>query len=386
MSNPYEADSSGIHSLAGFSYQIRVLIYYLSKIKEGMQIEFETIDDVNLRNKIKKNKDIDSNEENFQSSIKGKTNIAIQVKRTKVTEDTAQKVLLNWILLENSGESINEYILFTDSSYKNENNMFNKDYKEIFEVLKNTKTKSKKNLIYKVNQVINNDIDKLKNLYNSIKNKYKFFPISNLDEEIERQYSLIFRKTAVTETIYRQRIKALLTKVTAQIMNKVNEGESYILTFENFMKYIEDISQTITDKNPIFDYSEFKSLCSINLNSKDVCESREFKQLECCKINLNLLEQNLIYNQYYGHYRMLNMEDFKDNIINNIETTTYENFQNVQQELENEGNDTPFNRLNRTKKESNSYAQNEQIKFGVSIYLTRDGVSNQISWKDELID
>ena len=99
-------DSSGINSLGGFSYQIRVFVYYMSLLKkEGMQIEFETIDDVNIREINADN--IDENNENFINNVQGlNSNIAIQVKRTKVTPDVAKKVLLNWILLEISDNKV----------------------------------------------------------------------------------------------------------------------------------------------------------------------------------------------------------------------------------------------------------------------------------------
>lgn len=60
---PYILDNSGIYSLSGFSYQIRVFVYYMLKLKEGMQIEFETIDDINMK-KIKPQQ-LDDFDENF---------------------------------------------------------------------------------------------------------------------------------------------------------------------------------------------------------------------------------------------------------------------------------------------------------------------------------
>ena len=48
------------------------------------------------------------------------------------------------------------------------------------------------------------------------------------------------------------------------------------------------------------------------------------------------------------------------------------------------GDDQPQRRLMEIKKKSNTYAVNEQIKYGSEIYLTRDEEKErQISWKDE---
>lgn len=45
-----DSESGGILSLGGFAFQIRVLVYYLGRLCKGSQIEFETIDDVAIKN------------------------------------------------------------------------------------------------------------------------------------------------------------------------------------------------------------------------------------------------------------------------------------------------------------------------------------------------
>jgi hypothetical protein len=42
----FQPDQSGINSLAGFAYQIKVFAYYSFDLKEDTQIEFETIEDI----------------------------------------------------------------------------------------------------------------------------------------------------------------------------------------------------------------------------------------------------------------------------------------------------------------------------------------------------
>lgn len=167
--NTYMPDSSGINSLGGFSYQIRVFVYYMSLLKkEGMQIEFETIDDVNIREINADN--IDENNENFINNVQGlNSNIAIQVKRTKVTPDVAKKVLLNWILLEISDNKVDKYILATDEYYNNEDILFSKTAEELFTEIKESK-KNKKSIITKVKNSFNNDLERFIKIYNIIKN------------------------------------------------------------------------------------------------------------------------------------------------------------------------------------------------------------------------
>lgn len=42
-------EKSGIYSLGGFAFQIKVFVIYLSSLKEEIQAEFETYDDVTIR-------------------------------------------------------------------------------------------------------------------------------------------------------------------------------------------------------------------------------------------------------------------------------------------------------------------------------------------------
>ncbi|MBX4147274.1 hypothetical protein [Paenibacillus lautus] len=145
----YTPDSSGIFSLSGFSYQIRVFVLYMLKLKEGMQIEFETIEDVNMR-KIKKHNELDDFEENFINRVvSNDTNIAIQVKRTNISDSSALHILLNWVLLESSEYKITKYVLFTDDEYGNIDILFSKSALEQFKNIKES-TKGTKATITKV--------------------------------------------------------------------------------------------------------------------------------------------------------------------------------------------------------------------------------------------
>nr|WP_296084689.1 hypothetical protein [uncultured Blautia sp.] len=119
----YIPDESGINSLGGFAYQIKVFVSYMLSMEEGMQAEFETADDIAIS---KMTPDIiDDNEDKFRNLIVSPNGIkAIQVKRTSITEKVAKQVLFNWMLLEKSGKTITNYILFTDKSYKNSDIVF----------------------------------------------------------------------------------------------------------------------------------------------------------------------------------------------------------------------------------------------------------------------
>ncbi|MCP3028768.1 hypothetical protein [Halobacillus sp. A5] len=378
----YVQDISGISSLSGFSYQIRVFVYYLISLEEGMQVEFETVDDVNIK-KIKP-EEIDNYEANFLNKIVNKDkNKAIQVKRTKISEEGARKVLLNWILLEGSDHKVTKYILFTDDEYKNTDVMFNYTATEFFKYI-NDSSKGAKATISKVKRILSGDFKKFEQIYDSIRDKYEFVSITNLDEEIDGKCVSLFRKVAVNKVTYYQRIKELLQHVTVKVMDSINEKKPHIFTYNDFMGLVEDISTRITDEvnQPL--YADFKKIHTVNFEDLKIAQSREFKQLKACELPDFLLKQHLGYCAYYESLRYSYMESNKLSKIENIEETTYENFESAKHNLKRRNKDHPYNRLDETKKLSNSYADSEQIRYGSGIYLTKDEIEdNQISWKDE---
>lgn len=378
----YIPDSSGINSLGGFSYQIRVFVCCMLSLKDNMQIEFETIDDVNIK-KIKPN-EIDDYDENFISKISGiDSNTAIQVKRTSITESVAQKVLLNWILLEASENAITKYVLFTDKTYNNNDILFNKSADELFSSVKES-NKSAKAIITKVKKKFINDFKNFEQKYNSIRKKYQFISLENIDEKIDNDSSILFRKAGINKVVYDRRIKELLQHATVEIMEAVNNKNPYILRFDEFMALVDDICSRMTEDVMMPHYSDFKKTHVINFKDLKVANSREYRQLLSCQLPQGLIEQHLGFCGYYESLRLSYLETNKISKIKDIEETTYENFQNAKFKLQRRGQDEPYNRLDETKKQSNSYADSEQIKFGSSIYLTKEEMEDsQISWEDE---
>ena len=97
-----------------------------------------------------------------------------------------------------------------------------------------------------------------------------------------------------------------------------------------------------------------------------------------------MIETHLQYGSYYQNICYGYLELNKTGKIRDIETTTFENFEYVKFILQKKGNDSPWQRLDEIKKQPNSYADSDQIKYGSGIYLTReDEKEHQISWEDE---
>ncbi|API88769.1 hypothetical protein BKP56_05465 [Marinilactibacillus sp. 15R] len=377
----YKQDSSGINSLSGFAYQIKVFAYYAFDLKENMQIEFETLEDINLKSITPDTIDINSHK--FICRVTdGSKNKAIQVKHTSISNSVSEQLIFNWLLLESSAYNIEEYILFTDKNYQNKNDIFIKDVKKMYkDILQSNKNKNA--TVSKVKALFEGDFAKFEQKYNQIHNKYTFIDLEDVNAKTEDKASLHFRKAA-NVIIFQQRLGEFLQHITYKILNTIENKEPYILTYQEFINIVEDISNRFTKDITAPSYSNFKRIKKIDLKDSVLSNSREYKQLKTCKLPDSLIEQHLLYGMYYNETSLKYMENNKLNKIEEIEDTTFEGFENVKFSLIREKNDSPYNRLERTKKYPNSYAENDQIKFGASIHLTKkDVLNNQISWKDD---
>ena len=83
----------------------------------------------------------------------------------------------------------------------------------------------------------------------------------------------------------------------------------------------------------------------IDFKDLGVSSSREYKQLISCDLSDYLIEQHLMYCGYYQNLRMSYLETNRLDKVEDIEETTFENFQNVKFKLQRSGQDIPYNRL-----------------------------------------
>ena len=93
-----------------------------------------------------------------------------------------------------------------------------------------------------------------------------------------------------------------------------------------------------------------------------------------------------IFEEYYNTYKLRCLENLQSNKVDDIEYTTYFNFVSTKSNLQANNIDTPNNRLFKTQEKTNSYAQNDQIRNGSAIHLTRADTDPTvlISWEDEI--
>lgn len=374
----FTPDSSGIKSLAGFSFQIKVFCCLAAELKEGQQIEFESIDDVATSRNCKADK-ID----NLNGQILVQNYESIQVKHTKLSKSLANKVLYNWIQIENSSCNISRYTLITDEKYNNSDLLGTINIDDfINEVMSSTK-KANAN-IAKVKKILNDILEsERKTFIENILKKHDFKPI-NIDDEIVKNYKDKLLKSA-NEVAFYQRLDELLSEITNRILESINNLKPYLLTYTDFQKILNNVFERFSVDVSLPSYNNFKTVTPIDLKSTEIANSREYRQLQYCSISENFIRRYLLQEQYYKKVRNNYLDLCMESKCGDIEITAYENFEDVKEELQANNNDTSSNRFWNTTKASNSYAENEQIRKGVCIYLTSDNVSdgNQISWKDE---
>lgn len=372
-------NNSGIHSLAGFSYQIKIFIYYASNLKNNEQIEFEGLEDVSIRNSYHR---IDENSDKFSTYyISADTYRVIQVKRTAIDEKTSKKIIYNWLLLANKNINIEKYILVSDTEYHNSGKIFDRNIFDFYnEIMASKKIKSA--LITKVKNAYNGDYDNFKNKLENIQRKYEFINKSNIDSLLESKYQIHFRKAANSMVFY-ERLKNYLQEITVDIMSSVDKGNKYVLTYSGLLRKIEDICKRFTENefNPIF--ADFRRLQTVDLKDTKVASSREYKQLSYCG-DESFIKKHLLYNLFYKELREKYKIRNDKSRIESIEYRTFDNFETVKGKLIRQNCDSPINRLEETNEKTNSYCVNEEIKFGSAIFLTRKiEQEKQISWKDD---
>lgn len=375
--NEYQPDKSGLVSLGGFSYQIKVFAVLATELREGEKIGFETFDDV-AKEHISPNTFDDIVEANIRKNV-----TAIQVKRTNVSDKIAQGILLNWIQLENSGLNIEKYTLFTESSYKNNaNTLTDINIDTLIKEIKDSKKTAKSNITKVKNILEKIGEDKLKEIIEQIKRKYSFEDRSineSLVQNLKRDFAY-----SVNQVIFKDRLEAYLQHLTYNIIVNAEKNLSYELTYEENCRIIEMIRSEISEKQYDISYSEFQKLNPIEEFDSKILKQREYKQLEDCALSEKTIKRLLVQELYYKHNRTKLLESLQAKTVSNIEITSYENFEDVKEDLISKGDDTPYNRMSNTIKCNNSYAKDDQIKKGSCIYLTGDDIEeNQISWSDD---
>ena len=379
-------NNSGIYSLAGFAYQIKVFVYYLTQLQDNCALGFETYDDVALQRT-----DDSVMQEGKLHTYNGIFNLpsgitALQVKRTALSSDDYEKVLFNWIILNNSSSNVEKFVLLVDKSYGNSDSVFPTNFRSLYNKIVNSSS-NRNALITQVKEIINNDYKLFTQLCKSIKKRYSFKEIDDIDNEIFESYKPIFHHGGVKEVTYKLRIRDLAEKIQYALLDDISQNHSYKCDYAMFKTIVEDVVARIKDELYIPpDFSDFRRNSRVDITDTAISKSRQYIQLKKCAIPDLLIKEQLIFEEYYNAYKLRCLENLKSNNVENIERTTHFNFEITKSNLQANNNDTPNNRLVQTQGKTNTYAHNDQIRNGSAIHLTKADTAADmlISWEDEI--
>lgn len=375
-------NDSGLSSLSGFSYQIKVFILRLTQLQQGQRVEFETLDDVAVRSLSSKDSISDSC---FKWKVDETSSIEVfQVKQTNVSESVRRQVLYNWLLAYNQKPDISKFTLYVAQGYSiNEKAFTNDSEKEYQTIIESDKAVTA--LVSRVKQIYKDDLTKFKRDYQTICSKSTIERLGDIDELIAEQLITPFHATAadIGKTYFEKRIAELFTRICARIMDCAGQRSPYVCGHAEYMQLCEEICKDISPTQYTLDYEAFRQVFSQDDLTSEITNSREYRQLRYCKLSNSEILDHLSWEQYYQSIRQHYLADAKKDAISKTESIAHQNHKDVVYELQDENKDTPRLRLIKTKRCEISTLHDEFSRWGTYIFLTQNDLPNKISWKDE---
>lgn len=385
MERTISCNNAGLNSLAGYSYQIKVFIYLLTQIKNGQQVEFETLDDVAVTSIKAKDTIADSC---LKYSVDADSSVQVfQVKQTNVTEAVGKKVLYNWLLALNRKPTISKFTLYIAQGYFFRANTFDGNAQREYDAIVNSKA-STVALVSQVKEIYKDNYEQFVEDYNTICDKRSNVTMEDIDKAISAQLESVFHADAadVGEVFFNMRVGELFTRICARIMDTVSRRIPFICNRAEYMQLCEEIGRNISSTQYLPDYESFKQVHGQRTITAEILCSREYRQLQYCSLPNAEIVDHIRWEQYYQSIRQKFLSDAKRERIMTIENVAHQNHVDVVYELKEESRDTPLLRLIKTKRQNISALDNEYSKWGAYIFLTQENVDNQISWQDEVGD
>lgn len=372
---------SGLVSLSGFAYQMKVFLLLLSQTTEGQQVEFETLDDVVVSDILSSNKPEDYCFKRLKTSQGSIT--AVQVKQTNVSPSVSRKILYNWLLAYSAEPSITNFVLYSDEAHSVFNAAFHNDVEKEYKIIVGS-AKSPTALVSRVKKLYCEDFERFKLDYNFIVNNISI-ESESVDSALSNVLQREFHATAGTigPVFFERRIKELFNRICSRIIECVSLRKPFICTNPEFEQLCEEICRDISPDRYEPDYQAFKRTAKPLIVDEILMACREYQQLVACDLSAEDIIEHMRWEQYYENFRQHSLLDAQGERILSIEGIAFYNHQGVVTELQEMNIDKPKLRLVKTKKLSISNLNNEYSRWGAYIYLTRDDAHKQISWKDD---
>lgn len=377
-------EKSGIYSLAGFAYQIKVFIVELLHSSYDEMICFEAIDDVSISPTSMERGYVKNEDALAIYCPKAREPQCIQVKCTDLYDENFKRILINWLVLVDEYPDAKAFTIITDTETRIRSSIDCIDIDALYIQICSTKKKAsstiaKAKAIYANNEVL------YKEKINYILKNYKQKTLFDIDLQIYEDSKTLFHYGAIEQDVYSLRVKELVEHLTGAILVKINKHEPFSANKVTLARIAEDICNRVNDNEYIPDFVTYKRIRKIELNDVKIMSSREYKQLQTCALDENRLVSHLLFKEYYADMRYRCLEYCRENDIEQIEETAYENFRTAKDSLVLRHEDSPLARLNETKKLGNAKTHDDQSKWGACIYLTRaeQPLETQISWSDD---
>lgn len=386
MDNMLQSTSSGsgIISLSGFAYQIKIFIYLLAKLNENEQIEFETLDDVTIRN-IAENDT--QNDYCIKSQKDSSGNITVfQVKQTTVSKAKCRDILYNWLLALDKNREIKHFVLYVEKGYSVNLDPFSSGAAAEFATIIQADPKKKAtSLISKVKSIYKDNEEQFSKDYEFICANYRVAEIEDIEKTLatEMNAALHLDANSIGPVYAQRRVEEVITKVCARIMTSVSQRKPFMTQRQEYMQICEEVCRNISPTQYSPDYASFERLYAFNEVSDDIAASREYKQLQYCNLPDTQVFNYLLNEQYYKQIRQHYLLDAQQSQIEAIEGVVYQNHAGVVAELELDNKDVPRRRFLHTIRQPISYLSNEQSRWGAYVFQTNESAVKQISWKDE---
>lgn len=371
---------AGITSQYGFLYQKYVFMNTaICHASMDLFFSYEGIDDIDVIQS-------DENDGNLFMISSSKNNY-IQVKSGTVSKECWAKVLGNWILVDDSEDSLFTLICENDLDFDNENDEI---IEYVYKYFENGNSKSIKSIAKRVNEKLFTKYDekKIKSIIKELSTgcEMKTVTMDYITENLKQKvYDTYCTDIKIYDRAKQFRFERLLEYLLAAIDDSIKQKKKYTLTFQTLMEIVRRVQTEISDEKYVINTSEVKKRKRKDAESL-VREGkiREIRQLKLVKDEIGFITNELVNELLYKEFREVYVEGGVE--ISNIEDIAYTNFQEVLFEFDDSytAKELYVNTIN--KEIHSSIMENSPIyRHGCYIYLTGQEIESekQISWGDE---
>lgn len=357
----------GIASQAGFAFQEQIFCILAAEMGEGDSVCYEGPDDVSL------------------TDSRGFLKL-FQVKQTNVGKDDVYQIYTNWMmtLLGEASPTVEECMLVQDDCYKCSSFFDDISKEEFLGEVKKRSIENKGCLAAQLYSSVGGNDGRILEAFDLVKANAKYCRIGWADYEnrIWAGLTKYFATGDEESSVFKERVKEFQRIVSYKIHESMRCKEPCTLSFQRLLGLCEDVRSSIGLGKFMPSYSAWLEQAKpAGINTL----GRESRQLGYCFNDSDKITNHLFYGLYYHSLRMWHMENCRVETVADIEGVTYSNFCDAVERLSEDGRDTPAARLRETKREPNSFTQNDYERWGSCIYLTGDNIplEKRISWKDE---